>query len=51
MSETPYLRRFLWWIGDLPIRVELWLLDRIVGSYPKTEADLVRLEILARERA
>ena len=42
MSETPYLRRFLWWIGDLPIRVESWLLDQIAGPYPETEADRIR---------
>ena len=34
MSEIPCLRRFLWWISDLQIRVEFWLLDRIAGPLP-----------------
>jgi hypothetical protein len=42
MSEIPRLRRLLWWIGDLQIRVEFWLLDRVAGRLPETEADRIR---------
>jgi hypothetical protein len=42
MSDVPRLRRFLWWISDLPITARLWLLDRIAGPFPETEADRIR---------
>jgi len=50
VRETPYLRRFLWWIGDLPIRVELWLLDQIAGPYLETEADRIQEQRMERLR-
>jgi hypothetical protein len=42
MNDIPRLRRFFWWISDLSITVRLWLLDRIAGPFPETEADRVR---------
>lgn len=34
--------RFWEWLCDMPIRAGLWLLDKIAGSYPETEADRIR---------
>ena len=42
MNDVPCLRRFLWWISDLPIIARLWLFDRIAGPFPETEADRIR---------
>lgn len=42
MRDAPRLRRFLWWISDLPLVARLWLLDWIAGPYPETEADRIR---------
>ncbi len=42
MSDIRRLRRLFWWISDIPLRVELWLLDRIAGPYPETDADRIR---------
>jgi len=50
MSDIPRLRRFLWWIGDLPLRMELWLVDRIAGPLPETEADRIREQRMERLR-
>jgi hypothetical protein len=36
------LARFLDWLRDLPILTGLWLLDRVSGPYPETEADRIR---------
>ncbi len=42
MQEDRRLTRLLDWLRDLPIRAELWVLDRIAGPYPETEADRIR---------
>jgi len=35
------LSRFCEWLRDAPILAGLWLLDRIAGPYPETEADRI----------
>jgi hypothetical protein len=42
MHEETRLTRVLGWLRDLPILTGLWLLDRIAGPYPETEADRIR---------
>jgi hypothetical protein len=42
MHEETRLARFLDWLRDLPILTGLWLLDRVAGPYPETEADRIR---------
>ncbi len=42
MNEETRLARVLDWLRDLPFRTRLWLLDRVVGPYPETEADRIR---------
>jgi hypothetical protein len=42
MHEETRLARFVDWLRDLPILARLWLLDRIAGPYPLTEADRIR---------
>ncbi len=44
------LARFCEWLRDAPIRAGLWLLDRIAGPYPETEADRIRERRRARLR-
>ncbi len=34
--------RFCEWLRGVPIAARLWLLDRIAGPYPETEADRIR---------
>jgi hypothetical protein len=46
MSDVPRLRRFLWWISDLPIIARLWLLDRIAGPFPRPR--LIEFESTAK---
>lgn len=50
MSDISRLRRFFWWVSDLPLRAELWLLDRIAGPLPETEADRIREQRMERLR-
>jgi hypothetical protein len=50
MSEITRLRRLFWWIRDLPLRMELWLVDWIAGPLPETEADRVREQRMERLR-
>jgi hypothetical protein len=41
----------LWeWLRDAPTLAGLWLLDRIAGQHPKTEADRIRERRRARLR-
>jgi hypothetical protein len=42
--------RFCKWLRDAPILAGLWLLDRIAGPYPETEADRIRERHKARLR-
>jgi hypothetical protein len=42
MHEETRLTRFLDWLRDLPMLAGLWLLDRVAGPYPETEADRIR---------
>jgi hypothetical protein len=42
MTEGTRIARFLDWLRDLPFLTRLWLLDRVAGSYPETEADRIR---------
>jgi hypothetical protein len=42
MNEDSRLTRFLDWLRDLPTLAGLWLLDRVAGPYPETEADRIR---------
>jgi hypothetical protein len=44
------LARFCEWLRDAPILAGLWLLDRIAGPYPETEADQIRERRRARLR-
>jgi hypothetical protein len=44
------LARFCEWPRDAPILAGLWLLDRISGPYPETEADRIRERSTARLR-
>ena len=41
-DTRPAIQRWFDWITDLPLRAELWLLDRIAGPLPETEADRIR---------
>ena len=50
MSEITRLYRLFWWIRDLPLRAELWLLDQIAGPFPETEADRIREQRMERLR-
>ena len=50
MSDIRSLRRFFWWLSDLPLRAELWLLDRIAGPHPETAADRIREDRMERLR-
>jgi hypothetical protein len=40
--DIPSLTSLIWRLGDLSISARLWLLDRIAGPYPETEADRIR---------
>lgn len=40
--DIPRLTSLMWQLGDLSISARLWLLDRIAGPYPETEADRIR---------
>jgi hypothetical protein len=42
MTKDSRLTRFLDWLRDLPMLAGLWLLDRVAGPYPETEADRIR---------
>lgn len=42
MTEGTRLTRSLDWLRDLPMLAGLWLLDRVAGPYPETEADRIR---------
>ena len=42
MTEGARLTRFLGWLRNLPTLAGLWLLDRVAGPYPETEADWIR---------
>jgi hypothetical protein len=42
MHEETRLARFLDRLRDLPVLAGLWLLDRVAGPYPETEADRIR---------
>jgi hypothetical protein len=42
MTKDSRLTRFLDWLRDLPMLAGLWLLDRVAGPYPETQADRIR---------
>ena len=44
------MQRRLDWLRDFPMLAGLWLLDRISGPYPETEADRIRMRRKERLR-
>jgi hypothetical protein len=41
-GEDSRVARFLGWLRNFPTLAGLWLLDRVAGPYPETEADRIR---------